>query len=137
MVHNVDPSCSMGARSASAEAKCLESIEEHCLPFQFSKPYLMYSTTDAASTTVNFAKGNVEDGVVNSPPSWNAARLPMYSPSPLRGYGLTPTQKRSCSPTKGNLHIPQRRLYCKAALCGTGNVNEVSVGPPLKSHASH
>jgi hypothetical protein len=75
-----------------AEAECSGSIEEHCLPSQFSKPYLMYSETDATSAAVDFAKGSLEDGVVNSPPSWNAARLPVCSPSPLRGYGSTPTR---------------------------------------------
>jgi hypothetical protein len=62
---------------------------------------LMYSAIDVASAAVDFAKGNVEDGVVNSPPSRDAARLPMCSPSPLRGYGSTPTQQHSYSPIKG------------------------------------
>jgi hypothetical protein len=52
----------------------------------------MYSATDAASAAVDFAKGSMEDGVVNSPPSWDAARLPVCLPSPLREYGLTPTR---------------------------------------------
>jgi hypothetical protein len=106
MACDVDPSCSTGACSARAEAECSGSIEEHCLPSQFSKPYLMYSATDAASVAVDFAKGNVEDGVVNSPPSRDAARLPMCSPSPLRGYGSTPTRQHSCLPKKGTLCIP-------------------------------
>jgi hypothetical protein len=86
MARDVDPSCSTGAGSARAEAECSGSIEEHCLPSQFSKPYLMYSETDATSAAVDFAKGSLEDGVVNSPPSWNAARLPVCSPSPLRDF---------------------------------------------------
>jgi hypothetical protein len=90
MARDVDPSCSTGARSARAEAECSGSIEEHCLPSLFSKPYLMYSAIDVASAVVDFAKGSVEDGVVNSPPSQDVARLPVYSPSLLRGYGSTP-----------------------------------------------
>jgi hypothetical protein len=97
----------------------------------------MYLATDAASAAVDFAKGNVEDGVVNSPTSRDAARLPICSPSPFRGYGSTPTRQRSCSLTKGTIRTPQRQLYCKAALCGTDNVNGVKVGPPSKSRASH
>jgi hypothetical protein len=97
----------------------------------------MYSATDAASAAVDFAKDNVEDGVVNNPPSRDVVRLPVCSPSPLRGYGSTPTRQRSCSPTKGTLRTPQRQLYCKAVLCGTDNVNGVSVEPPSKSRASH
>jgi hypothetical protein len=137
MARNVDPSYSTGATSARAEAEYSGSIEEHCLPSQFSKPYLMYSATDAASAAVDFAKGSLEDGVVNSPPSRDAARLPMCSPSPLRGYGSTPTQQRSYSPIKGTLRTPQRQLYYKAALCNTDKVNGVSVGPHSKSCALH
>jgi hypothetical protein len=106
MARDVDPSYNTGAGSARAEAECSGSIEEHCLPSQFSKPYLMYSATDAASTAVNFAKGSLEDGVVNNPPSRDAARLPMCSPSPLQGYGSTPTGQRSYS-----LSCQSRRLY--------------------------
>jgi hypothetical protein len=83
MARDVDPSCSTGPGSARAEAECLGSIERHCLPSQFSKPYLIYSASDAASAAVDFAKGNVEDGVVNSPPSWDVARLLVCSPSSL------------------------------------------------------
>jgi hypothetical protein len=137
MAHDVEPSYSTGARSARTEAECSGSIEGHCLPSQFSKPYLMYSATDVASAAVDFVKGNVEDGVVNNPPSRDAARLSVCLPSPLRGYGSTPTQQRSCLLIKGTLRTPQRQLYCKAALCGTDKVNGVSVGPPSKSHESH
>jgi hypothetical protein len=91
MACDVDPSWSTGPHSARAEAECLGSIEGHCLPSQFSKPYLIYSATDAASAAVDFAKGNVEDGVLNSPPSWDAVRLYVCSPSLLWGYGSAPT----------------------------------------------
>jgi hypothetical protein len=84
----------------------LGSIEEHCIPFQFSKLYLMYSAINVALAAIDFAKGNVEDGIVNNPPSRDAARLPVCSPSPLRGYGSTPTRERSCSPTKGTIRTP-------------------------------
>jgi hypothetical protein len=103
----------------------------------------MYLATDAASATVDFAKGNV-DGVVNSTPSRDAPRLPICSPSPLRGYGLIPTRRRSRSPTEGTIRTPQRQLYCKATLCSTDNINakdsvhyNISMGPPSKSCASH
>jgi hypothetical protein len=137
MACDVDPSCSTGPRSARAEAECSGSIEGHYLPSQFSKLYLMYSATDAASVAVDFAKGNMEDGIVNNPPIWDAARLPVCSPSPLRGYGSTPTQQCFYLPTKGTIRTPQRQLYCKAALCDMDIVNGVSVGPPSKSRASH
>jgi hypothetical protein len=66
----------------------------------------MYSAIDVALAVVDFAKGNVEDRVVNSPPSQDAARLPVYSPSPLQGYGSTPTRQCSCSPTKETICTP-------------------------------
>jgi hypothetical protein len=75
----------MEDRTAGVDAECSGSIQGDCDPSQFSKPYLMYSATDAASATVDFAKGNVEDGVVNSPPSCGAGRSPVCLPSPLRG----------------------------------------------------
>ena len=84
MACDFDPSCSTRARSARAEVECLGSFEEHCLPSQFSKPYLMYSAIDVALVAVDFAKGNVEDGVVNNPPSRDAARLLVCLPSPLQ-----------------------------------------------------
>jgi hypothetical protein len=74
---------------------------------------------------------------VNSPPSRDATRLPMCSPSPFRGYGSTPNRQHSCLPKKGTLRILHRQLYCKAALYSTDKVNGVSVGPPSKSRASH
>jgi hypothetical protein len=71
-VHDFDPSCSMEDHTAGVDAECSRSIQGDCVPSQFSKPYLMYSTNDGASAAVDFAKGNVEDGVVNSPPSRGA-----------------------------------------------------------------
>ena len=43
----------------------------------------MYLVTDATLATVDFAKGSMEDVVVNCSPSRDAARLPMYLQSPL------------------------------------------------------
>ena len=97
----------------------------------------MSYSTDAPSTTIDFVKDNVEDGIVNIPPSQDAAKLHVCLPSPLQDYGSTPTRQRSYSPTKGTLHTPQRQLYCKVTLCSTENINGVSVGPPSKSYVSH
>jgi hypothetical protein len=62
IARDFDPLCSMEDRTAGVDAEC-----------------------SAASATVDFAKGNVEDGVVNSPPSRGAGRSPVCSPFPLRG----------------------------------------------------
>jgi hypothetical protein len=76
----------------------------------------MYSATDAASVALDFSKGNVEDGVVDSPPSRSVGRMPVCSPSPLRDCRWTPIRQRSRSPTHHNVRTPQRQLYCKASL---------------------
>ena len=34
-----------------------------------SKPYVLFSATDAASASIDFFESNVDDGVVDSPPS--------------------------------------------------------------------
>ena len=64
----------MEDRTAKIDAECSGSIQGDCVPSQCSKPYLIYSTIDVASATVDFAKGNVEDGVVNNLPSCSAVR---------------------------------------------------------------
>ena len=50
---------------------------------QYSKPYVLFSATDAASAAIDFSKGNVEDGVVNSPPNRGPWRSPVVSTSSL------------------------------------------------------
>jgi hypothetical protein len=106
IARDFDTSCSIEDRIAGVDAECSGSIQEDCVPSQFSKPYLMYSATHGASTAVDFAKGNVEDGVVNSPPNRGVGRLPVCSPSPLRGCGWTPTGQCSCSLIERTVHTP-------------------------------
>jgi hypothetical protein len=91
-------------------------MQGDCVLSQFSKPYLMYSATDAASMALDFSKRNVEDGTIDSPPSRSAGRTPVCSPSPFRDYRSTPIRQRSRSPTHHNVRTPQRQLYCKASL---------------------
>jgi hypothetical protein len=103
-------------RSDTIAVECSGSIQGNCVPFQFSKPYLMYSATDAASVALDFSKGNVEDRVFDSPPSCSAGRTLVCSPSPLRNYRSTSIRQRSHSPTHHNVRTPQRQLYGKASL---------------------
>jgi hypothetical protein len=76
----------------------------------------MYLATDAASVALDFSKGNVEDGFVDSPPSRSVERTPVCSPSPLHDCRWTPIRQRSRLPTHHNVRTPQRQLYCKASL---------------------
>ena len=85
----------------------------------------MYSAIDAASAIVDFAKGNIEHGVVNSPPSRGAGRLLVCSPSPLQGCDWTPTGQRSCSLIEKSAHTPQRQLYSKPPKCSVEDVKEI------------
>jgi hypothetical protein len=135
----------MEDRTARVDAECSGSIQRDCVPSQFSKPYLMYSATDAASATVDFIKGNVEDGVVNNPPSRGAGRSPICSPSPLQGCDWIPTGQRLCSLTERTVRTPQRQLYSKLPICSIEEAketdpvhydNEVRIQPATKLRES-
>ena len=49
-----------------------------------SKPYILCSAADAASATIDYSKGNIQDDVVNSPPGRGPQRTPTCSPSLLK-----------------------------------------------------
>ena len=78
---------------------------------QYSKPYVLFSTTDAASAAIDFSKSNVEDGVVDSPPSRGLRGSPIVSPSPLQGSLCRPRSDRSSSPTPRSSNTPHQQLY--------------------------
>jgi hypothetical protein len=80
----------MEDHSNSVDVECFRSIQGDIVPSQFLKLYLMYSTTDAASAVVDFARCNVEDGVVDSPPSLGAGRTLICLPSLLWDCQSTP-----------------------------------------------
>ena len=115
----------MEDRFAGVGAECSRSIQGDCVPSQFSKPYLMYSANDAASVTVDFAKDNVEDSVVNSPLSRGVVRSPVCSLYPLRGCDWIPTRHPSCSLTEKTIRSPQRQLYSKPPICNTEQAKEI------------
>ena len=108
IARDFNPSCNMEDHTAGVDAERSGSIQGDCVPSQFLKPYLMYSTIDAMSAVVDFAKGNVEDGVMNSPPSHGVGRLPVCSPSPLWRYGWIPIGQCSCSMKERIVRTPHR-----------------------------
>lgn len=130
VARDFDPSYSMEVRTTEVDEECSGSIQGDCVPSQFSKPYLMHSATDAASAIVDFSKGNIEDGVVNSPPSRGAVRTPVCSPSPLRGCGWTAPEQRSCLLMEKTVRAPQRVLYSKHPECSVEDAKEIG---PLDS----
>ena len=80
-------------------------------PLQYSKPYVLFSATDAASATIDFSKGNVEDGVVDSPPSRGPWRSPVVFASPLQGSPCAGGRDRSLSPDREPSRTLHRQLY--------------------------
>ena len=65
----------------------------------------MFSATNAASAAIDFSKSNVDNGVVDSPPSRGLRRSPIVLPSPLQGSLCRHCSDCSASPT------PHRQLY--------------------------
>ena len=90
-------------------------MQAGCGQSQYSKPYVLFSATDAASAAIDFSKSNVDDGVVDSPPSRGLRRSPIVSPSPLRGSLCRPRSDRSSSPTPRSSNTPHRQLYKQCA----------------------
>ena len=82
-----------------------------CFAAPYSKPYLLCSATDAASAVIDFSKGNVEEGIVDSLPSRGALRTPIRSPSPLKRFPSIPSRMHFPSPTQRTEFTPNRKLY--------------------------
>ena len=61
-----------------------ESEGGSCDTAPISKPYILCFAADAASAAIDYLKGNIEDGVVNSPPGGGPQRTPTCSPLPLK-----------------------------------------------------
>lgn len=79
-----------------------------CETTPYSRPYLLRSAADASSTAIDFSKGGVEDGVVDSPPSRGPVRTPACSPSPLK---RAPLGGSNCfSPNPRTIEGPSRKL---------------------------
>ena len=49
-----------------------------------SKPYMLCSAADVVSAAIDYLKGNIEDGVIDSPPSRGPVKTPICSLSPLK-----------------------------------------------------
>ena len=78
--------------------ECSASGLEGFALFPFSKLYVMFSTTIAASTAIDYSKENVEDGVVDSPPSRGPVLAPIFSPSRLKQSQFALICSRPASP---------------------------------------
>ena len=94
---------------------------------EYSKPYVLFSATDAASAAIDFSRKSMDDGVVDSPPSRGAWRSPVLSASPLEGSQRIEGRHRSPSPRPPSSRTPHRQLY-KCV------VDNVSVNASMHSH---
>lgn len=82
---------------------------------EYSQALFLCSAADAGST-IDYSKlANIDDGVVDSPPSLGPSHVLSRSPSPLRTQSWTPSLRgRSPSPTEvdpRSCMTPQRKLY--------------------------
>ena len=91
------------SRSKSTRVGCGQS--------EYSKPYVLFSAIDAASAAIDFSKSNVDDGIVDSPPSRGLRRSPIVSPSLLQGSLCRPRSDHSASPAPRSSNTPHRQLY--------------------------
>ena len=93
--HRTESACGslLSGRSKSRNGGCALS--------EYSKPYVLFSATDAASAAIDFSRKSMDDGVVDSPPSRG-----------LRGRQFSrPRPWKACSALKaGIVLLPQGRL---------------------------
>ena len=88
---------SLLSRSEKPRSSGLDSYGASGWSAPSSTPYLLCSAVDAASVAIDYSKGDVEEGVVNSLPSRGRSKSRTCSPSPLkltsstRGGSLSPT----------------------------------------------
>ena len=82
-----------------------------CFGAPHSKPYVMCLATDTASVALDFSKGNVEDGVINSSPSRGVVRTSLCSPSPLKQTQSSRKEVGLSLPNLCNQITSNRELY--------------------------
>ena len=90
------------------------SVGGSCILSLYSKLYVMCSTTDAASTAINFSRAGVDKGIVDSPPSRGPTRTPLCSSLPLKRLISTVPQSRSLSRALRTQTTLHRKLYGSA-----------------------
>ena len=98
-----------------------------CALSEYSKPYVLFSTTNATLAAIDFPRKSLDDGVVDSPPSRGAWRSPVLSALPLEGSHRIEGRHCSPSPWPPSSRTPHRQLY----RCG---VDDVSGNASVHSH---
>ena len=72
---------------------------------------MLFSATDVAVAAIDFLRKNVDDRVVDSPPSRGPWRSLMLSASPLQGSHRVSGRHRSSSSTPAPSRMPRWQLY--------------------------
>jgi hypothetical protein len=103
--------CFMKATSSFSTCNYSTSVQDSFALSPYSKLYLMFSTTDTASAAIDFRKGNVDNGMVDSPPNQSQVATSIFSPSLLKLSRATPIWSRSCSLGPRTKVTPHRQLY--------------------------
>lgn len=85
-----------------------DSVGGSCGTAPVSRPFMMRSAADATSAAIDYSKGDVEEGVVDSPPSRGPIRTPVCSPSPMKR--PSSSRGRSCSPSARMEGATNRKL---------------------------
>lgn len=139
---NGSPACSSPrsfthqSRDSSLFGKCTVSEDSSFgEEIQCSKGLFLCSAADAASTMDYSKSVDLNEGVVDSPPSRGALPTSTKSPSPLRTQTWTPGGRdRSTSPPRRNpkaCQIPQRKLYGPSVVEGLVGWQALLPRPPL------
>ena len=71
-----------------------------------SKPYVLFLATDAASAAIDFSRKNLDNGMVDNPPSRRPWRSPVLSALPLKGSHCIEGWYRSPSLGSPSLRLP-------------------------------
>ena len=99
-----------GSENSISTKSALE--DGSCDTAPLSKPYMLCSAADATSAAIDYSKGNIEDGIVDSPPSRGPVKTPICSPSPLKRASLSwgrsfSSAHRTKATTSHRLHLPE------------------------------
>ena len=99
-----------------------------CGTAPLSKPYMLCSATDTTSAAIDYLKGNIKDGVVDSPSSRGLVKTPICSLLLLKR--AESSQRRSFSSAHRTKVATSRRLDLSELEAGNYPVGEDKVPSP-------
>ena len=100
---------SMLSGSGTTVSEGSESGGESSETSTYSRPYLLRSAPDAASAVIDYRKGDVEDGVVDSAPNLGQLTNTICSRSSLRPPASCKYVGRSCTPASKSKTVAEEK----------------------------